>query len=230
METYKINVIAKIHTDFPDKFGLPRQSGIVKGLAGRIVFEPEYRDYSAVRDLEQYSHIWVLWIFSRAEKGKKWSPTVRPPRLGGNERIGVFATRSPYRPNPVGISALKLEKVENDKKYGPVIYVSGIDMCDATPIIDIKPYISFTDSYPNALNGFAGERYGKALDVIIPETVKAALPDDVLNQLYGVLSEDPRPRYHDDPDRIYGFIFCGYEIKFQVRGNNLSVISVFKLT
>ena len=230
METYKINVIAKIHTDFPDKFGLPRQSGIVKGLAGRIVFEPEYRDYSAVRDLEQYSHIWVLWIFSRAEKGKKWSPTVRPPRLGGNERIGVFATRSPYRPNPVGISALKLEKVENNKKYGPVIYVSGIDMCDATPIIDIKPYISFTDSYPNALNGFAGEHYGKAVDVKIPETVKAALPDDVLNQLYGVLSEDPRPRYHDDPDRIYGFIFCGYEIKFQVRGNNLSVISVFKLT
>ena len=230
METYKINVIAKIHTDFPDKFGLPRQSGIVKGLAGRIVFEPEYRDYSAVRDLEQYSHIWVLWIFSCAEKGKKWSPTVRPPRLGGNERIGVFATRSPYRPNPVVISALKLEKVENDKKYGPVIYVSGIDMCDATPIIDIKPYISFTDSYPNALNGFAGERYGKAVDVKIPETVKAALPDDVLNQLYGVLSEDPRPRYHDDPDRIYGFIFCGYEIKFRVRGNNLSVISVFKLT
>ena len=228
METYQFNVIARIHTDFPDKFGLPRQSGIVKGLSGRIVFEPEYRDFSAVRELAQFSHIWAIWIFSRTEKGKKWSPTVRPPRLGGNERVGVFATRSPNRPNPVGISALKLEKVENDKKYGPVIYVSGIDMCDETPVIDIKPYISFTDSYPDAVNGFAGERYGKALDVIIPETVKAALPAGALEQLYGVLSEDPRPRYHDDPDRIYGFSFCGFEIKFQVHGSILSVLSVIK--
>ena len=141
----------------------------------------------------------------------------------------MFATRSPYRPNPVGISALKLEKVENDKKYGPVIFVSGIDMCDSTPIIDIKPYISFTDSYPNALNGFAGEHFGKALDVVIPETIRAALPDDVFNQLYDVLSEDPRPRYHDDPDRIYGFIFCGYEVKFRVCGMILTVVSASRL-
>ena len=166
MEEYKIKPIAKIYTDFPEKFGLPRQSGLIDALKGRIVFEPPYRDFAAVKELSEYSHIWVLWLFSRSER-EGWYATVRPPRLGGNKRVGVFATRSPYRPNPIGLSAVKLDRVVNDKSLGPVLEVSGIDMADGTPILDIKPYLSFTDSYPNAICGFADRIYGSKLSVKI---------------------------------------------------------------
>ncbi len=227
MEKIEITVIAKIYTDFPEKFGLPRQSGIVKGLRGRIIFEPPYRDFSAVRELNEYSHLWLLWLFSKSEK-TDWSATVRPPRLGGNKRVGVFATRSPYRPNSIGMSAVKLEKITVDKELGPVIEVSGIDMVSGTPIIDIKPYLSFADSYPDAVCGFADKLYSDELEVIIPDNIKNSLPKETAEQLKGVLSGDPRPRYHDDPSRIYGFDFGEYEVKFQVKKRVLTVISVLK--
>ena len=217
--------IARIYTDFPDKFGIPRQSGIVKELKGRVVFEPPYRDYRAVKELCEYSHIWLVWLFSRSERGD-WSPTVRPPRLGGNKRVGVFATRSPYRPNPIGLSAVKLERVELNKSLGPVLEVSGIDMANGTPILDIKPYLSFADSYPDAVCGFADRLYGQSLNVIIPNELLKTLPADLTDILKSLLSQDPRPRYQNDPERIYGFSFNKYEIKFKVDGNVLTVISV----
>ena len=217
--------IARIYTDFPDKFGIPRQSGIVKELKGRVVFEPPYRDYRAVKELCEYSHIWLVWLFSRSER-EDWSPTVRPPRLGGNKRVGVFATRSPYRPNPIGLSAVKLERVELNKSLGPVLEVSGIDMANGTPILDIKPYLSFADSYPDAVCGFADRLYGQSLNVIIPNELLKTLPADLTDTLKSLLSQDPRPRYQNDPERIYGFSFNKYEIKFKVAGNVLTVISV----
>ena len=217
--------IARIYTDFPDKFGIPRQSGIVKELKGRVVFEPPYRDYRAVKELSEYSHIWLLWLFSRSER-EDWSPTVRPPRLGGNTRVGVFATRSPYRPNPIGMSAVKLDRVVVDEGLGPVLEVSGIDMVDGTPILDIKPYLSFADSYPNAVCGFADRLYGRSLKVIIPDSISKTIPDDLTATLRGLLAEDPRPRYQNDPERVYGFAFSKYEVKFKVDGAVLTVISV----
>lgn len=221
----EIKTIAKIYTDFPEKFGLPRQSGIVKELRGKIVFEPPYRDASAVRELDGYSHIWLLWLFSEAQR-EDWSPTIRPPRLGGNKRVGVFASRSPYRPNPIGLSAVKLEKIVMDKKLGPILEVSGIDMMNGTPILDIKPYLSFADAYPDAVSGFADGLYGNKLDVIIPPEIEKALPDEVCRQLCEVLAGDPRPRYHSDPERVYGFTFNKYEVSFRVEENTLTVISV----
>lgn len=217
--------IARIYTDFPDKFGIPRQSGIVKELKGRVVFEPPYRDYRAVKELSEYSHIWLLWLFSRSERDE-WSPTVRPPRLGGNTRVGVFATRSPYRPNPIGMSAVKLDRVVLDEKLGPVLEVSGIDIVDGTPILDIKPYLTFADSYSNAVCGFADRLYGQRLAVIIPESILKTIPDDLTDALKGILAEDPRPRYQNDPERVYGFAFGKYEVKFKVDGEILTVISV----
>ena len=228
METYQFNVIAKIHTDFPDKFGLPRQSGIVKGLSGRIVFEPEYRDFSAVRELAQYSHIWAIWIFSRTEKGKKWSPTVRPPRLGGNERRGVFATRAPFRPNHIGMSCVRLESVDYDSPDGPVLKVSGADMLDGTPIIDIKPYVSM-DCIPDASCGFSDAALGYRLKVSFPdESVLSPVPLEKRQALSDILTLDPRPSYHDDPERVYGFLFAGFEVKFTVSGGVLTVVSCEK--
>ena len=217
--------IARIYTDFPDKFGIPRQSGIIKELKGRVVFEPPYRDFRAVKELSEYSHIWLLWLFSRSER-EEWSPTVRPPRLGGNTRVGVFATRSPYRPNPIGMSAVKLDRVVVDEGLGPVLEVSGIDMVDGTPILDIKPYLSFADSYPNAVCGFADRLYGRSLKVIIPDSISKTIPDDLTATLSGLLAEDPRPRYQNDPERVYGFAFSKYEVKFKVDGDVLTVISV----
>lgn len=217
--------IARIYTDFPDKFGIPRQSGIVKELKGRVVFEPPYRDYRAVKELSEYSHIWLLWLFSRSER-EEWSPTVRPPRLGGNTRVGVFATRSPYRPNPIGMSAVKLDRVVIDESLGPVLEVLGIDIVDGTPILDIKPYLSFADSYPQAVCGFADRLYGKQLKVIIPDSISKTIPDDLTDALKGLLAEDPRPRYQNDPERVYGFAFNKYEVKFKVDGDVLTVISV----
>ena len=225
MKEYTMKPIARIYTDFPDKFGIPRQSGIVKELKGRVVFEPPYRDYRAVKELSEYSYIWLLWLFSRSER-EEWSPTVRPPRLGGNTRVGVFATRSPYRPNPIGMSAVKLDRVVLDESLGPVLEVSGIDIVDGTPILDIKPYLTFADSYPNAVCGFADRLYGQQLAVIIPESILKTIPDDLTDALKGILAEDPRPRYQNDPERVYGFAFGKYEVKFKVDGEILTVISV----
>lgn len=216
--------IAKIYTDFPEKFGLPRQSGLVENLRGKIVFEPEYRDISAVRGLEEYSHIWLLWEFS-GFKGGDWSPTVRPPRLGGNKRVGVFATRSPNRPNPIGLSAVRLEKISLDKKLGAVLEVSGIDMMNGTPIYDIKPYLSFADSYPHAVCGFATEKFGEKETVEIPESIADTLDAETLLQLKKILEEDPRPHYQTDPERVYGFTFKSLEIHFKAEKGVIKLLS-----
>ena len=216
--------IAKIYTDFPEKFGLPRQSGLVEDLRGKIVFEPEYRDISAVRGLEEYSHIWLLWEFS-GFGGSDWSPTVRPPRLGGNKRVGVFATRSPNRPNPIGLSAVRLEKISLDKKLGAVLEVSGIDMMNGTPIYDIKPYLSFADSYPHAICGFAAEKFGEKATVEIPESIADKLDAETLLQLKKILEEDPRPHYQTDPERVYGFTFKSLEIHFKAEKGVIKLLS-----
>ena len=220
-----MKVIARIHTDFPTKFGIPRQSGIVASLQGRIVFEPEYRNAEAVRGLEEFSHIWLIWEFSKAVR-EGWSPTVRPPRLGGNVRKGVFATRSPFRPNPIGLSSVKLVKAEIDPQLGPVLYVAGADLMDNTPIYDIKPYIAYTDSHPDAVSGFASKPAEYLLEVDFPEELLESVPTNLRESLIDVLAHDPRPQYHDDPERVYGMVFGGMEIKFRVDGLSLSVISV----
>jgi len=220
-----LKVIAKIRTDFPTKFGIPRQSGIVGSLRGAIVFEPEFRVAEAVRGLEEFSHLWLIWEFSEAVRDT-WSPTVRPPRLGGNVRKGVFATRSPFRPNPIGLSSVKLEKIEIDPKLGPVIYVSGADLMDGTPIYDIKPYIAYTDSHPDAVSGFASKPAEYLLEVDFPEELLRKVPESQRESLIDVLAHDPRPQYHDDPERIYGMTFATMEIKFKVNGMKLTVIAV----
>lgn len=225
----ELKVIARIYTDFPEKFGLPRQSGVVKGLMGKVVFEPRYRDFSAVRELSEFSHIWLVWGFSLSHK-KEWSPTVRPPRLGGNERVGVFATRSPYRPNPIALSALKLERVADEKDLGPVLYVSGIDMVNGTPIYDIKPYIAYTDSVTDAVCGFADKPYNSSLRVLLPETVDdCPLGKEKLSQLCETLKCDPRPRYHNDSERVYGLTFSNCDVKFKVSAGILTVLSINKI-
>ena len=220
-----MKTIARIHTDFPTKFGIPRQSGIIPSLQGKIVFEPEYRNADAVRGLEDFSHIWLLWEFSEAVRDS-WSPTVRPPRLGGNVRKGVFATRSPFRPNPIGLSSVRLEKVDIDPVFGPVLYVSGADLMDGTPIYDIKPYIAYTDSHPDAVSGFASTPAEYLLDVDFPEELLQKIPEKQRESLIDVLAHDPRPQYQDDPERVYGMEFGGMEIKFKVEGMLLSVVSV----
>ena len=220
-----MRIIAHIETDFPTKFGIPRQSGIIASLQGRIVFEPGYRNAEAVRDLEDFSHLWLIWEFSEAKR-EEWSPTVRPPRLGGNVRKGVFATRSPFRPNPIGLSCVKLERIEIDPKDGPVIFVSGIDMMDGTPIYDIKPYIAYTDSHPEAVSGFASKPAEYLLEVDFPENLLQKVPELQRESLIAVLQHDPRPQYHDDPERVYGMVFGALEVKFRVVGTLLSVVSV----
>ena len=218
-------IVARIHTDFPTKFGIPRQSGIVPSLQGRIVFEPEYRNVDAVRGIEEFSHIWLIWEFSEAAR-EGWSPTVRPPRLGGNVRKGVFATRSPFRPNPIGLSSVKLDKVEIDPTLGPVLYVSGADLMDNTPIYDIKPYITYTDSHPDAVSGFASKPAEYLLEVDFPKDLLDKVSESQKKPLIEVLAHDPRPQYHDDPERVYGMEFGGMEIKFKVNRMSLSVVSV----
>ena len=220
-----MKTIARIHTDFPTKFGIPRQSGIIASLQATIVFEPEYRNPDAVRGLEDFSHIWLLWQFSEAVRDD-WSPTVRPPRLGGNVRKGVFATRSPFRPNPIGLSSVKLEKVEIDPKFGPILHVSGADLMDGTPIYDIKPYIAYTDSHPEAVSGFATTPAEFLLEVSFPESLLQKVPESQRKSLTDVLAHDPRPQYQDDPDRIYGMAFGGMEVKFKVEERLLTVVEV----
>ena len=221
----KLNIIARIETDFPTKFGIPRQSGIVASLQGRIVFEPEYRNTEAVRGLEEFSHIWLIWEFSEAVRDT-WSPTVRPPRLGGNVRKGVFATRSPFRPNPIGLSSVKLERIEIDPKLGPVLYVSGADLMDGTPIYDIKPYIAYTDSHPEAVSGFASKPAEYLLEVDFPETLLQKVAPEKREGLKAVLAHDPRPQYQDDPNRVYGMAFDHMEVKFRVHEGRIEVVDV----
>ena len=220
-----MKAIARIHTDFPTKFGIPRQSGIIDSLQGRIVFEPEYRNAEAVRGLEEFSHIWLIWEFSEAVRDS-WSPTVRPPRLGGNVRKGVFATRSPFRPNPIGLSSVKLERVEIDPKLGPILLVSGADLMDGTPIYDIKPYIAYTDSHPDAVSGFASKPAEYLLEIDFPETLLQKVPESQRGSLIAVLQHDPRPQYHDDPKRVYGMAFGGMEVKFKVEEGLLTVVGI----
>lgn len=222
-----MNVIAHIETEFPTKFGLPRQSGLVDGLCATIVFEPEYRVEEALRGIEEWSHLWLLWEFSDAKR-EGWSPTVRPPRLGGNTRVGVFATRSPYRPNPVGLSCVRLEAVKKTSDRGTVLLVRGADLKDGTPIYDIKPYLAYTDSHPDATGGFAEAALAHKLQVVWDEAVPSPFSDERKNALLQVLSLDPRPAYQDDPDRVYGFEFAGYTVRFSVCGDTLFVKEIAK--
>ena len=220
-----IEPIAKIETDFPTKFGIPRQSGIVKELYGRIVFEKKYRNPHFLRGIEDFSHIWVIWGFSENE-GREYSPTVRPPKLGGNKRMGVFATRSPFRPNGLGLSCLKLEEVRYDEREGYTLTVSGADMVSGTPIYDIKPYLSYADSIPDSLGGFTDKLELSSLDIVMEACIPDSFPKKKIDTLYGILKEDPRPSYIDDGERVYGFFFCQHEIKFRVKDKCLTVISV----
>lgn len=219
-----LRMIARIHSDFPDKFGIPRQSGLTS-LASRIVFEPEFRDPNALRGIEGWSHLWILWIFSEAVR-PGWSPTVRPPRLGGNERVGVFATRSPFRPNNIGLSSVKLERVEHTGNEGDVLIVSGADLMDGTPIIDIKPYVPYADAHPEASGGFAAEKFGKKLKVVFPEELLSRVEPGKREGLKDLLAEDPRPAVQDDPERVYGMRFSDVEIKFVVSDGVLTVVDV----
>ncbi|MBE6991081.1 MAG: tRNA (N6-threonylcarbamoyladenosine(37)-N6)-methyltransferase TrmO [Ruminococcaceae bacterium] len=224
-KSIEITPIAHIHSDFPTKFGIPRQSGIVSDLKSMIVFQQDYRDPEALRGIEGFTHLWLIWQFSKAVR-TDWSPTVRPPRLGGNTRIGVFATRSPYRPNSLGLSSVKLEAVEHHDEYGTVLIVSGADLMDGTPIFDIKPYIPYTDSHPDAVGGFASEPAGEKLDVKVSDEMLSLVPEEKRNGLVSVLALDPRPQYHNDPERVYGFEFAGFEVKFKVSEAVLTVTAI----
>lgn len=233
LEEIEMNVIAHIYTDLPAKFGVPRQSGLVPELKGKIIFEEEYRVKEAFKGLEDFSYIWVIWQFSEApenfEREGFWSPSVKPPRLGGKKKMGVFATRSPFRPNRIGLSSVKLEGIQYDKELGPILWVSGIDMMDGTPIYDIKPYLSYVDSHPEAGNGFAGNTSDYSLEVVFPEKWFSMIPREKREGIMGLLSQDPRPAYHDFPDRIYGVEYAGFDVRFTVRQGILTVCEVEEL-
>lgn len=222
-----MEAIAYIHTDFATKFGIPRQSGIAE-TQGIIIFKEEYRVPEAFRGLEDFSHIWLLWEFSQAKRDG-WQPTVRPPLLGGNKRMGVFATRSPFRPNSIGLSCVKLEKIEITKSNGPVLFVTGADLMDGTPIYDVKPYLAYTDSHPEAIGGFTEKIGDVKLSVVMADDVAEKIPENKIESLHSILEQDPRPHYIDDPERIYGFVFAGYEIRFKVNEKILTVVSAEKL-
>lgn len=225
MQSHQIHVIAHIQSDFKEKFGIPRQSGLVRELRAQVVFEPEFRNPDALRGLEGFSHLWLIWQFSLAQR-ESWSPTVRPPRLGGNTRMGVFATRSPFRPNPIGLSCVRLERIFQDPSLGPMLEVSGADLLDGTPIYDIKPYLPYADCRPEALGGFAAAAPESDLKVCFPEALLARVPTEKRDALLGVLAQDPRPSYHDDPTRSYGMRFAGLEIRFRVEAGVLTVLSL----
>lgn len=221
-EIYTVKKIAEIQSDFPSKFGIPRQSGVVRELEARIIFEPEYRNPDAVRGLEEYSHIWLIWQFSEAVRDT-WSPTVRPPKLGGNVRKGVFATRSPFRPNAIGLSCVRLKEVIPESPEGPVLIVAGADLMSGTPIYDIKPYVPYADCHPEALESFTSQTGKVCLEVEDPSGFLFLLPKEKREALRGVLSQDPRPGYQKDPERVYGFPFAGFEVKFRVREDTVTV-------
>ena len=224
---YPLKVIAHIRTDFKSKFGIPRQSGLVD-TEGRIVFETTYRNPDAVRGLEGFSHLWLIWQFSEAVRDT-WSPTVRPPRLGGEQKMGVFATRSPFRPNALGLSSVKLLRTETHPEWGPVIYVAGADLLDHTPIFDIKPYLAYTDSHPEATGGFTDTHHSPPLEVVFPPQWLALVPENRRAALTAVLAQDPRPRYQHDPERVYAFEFGETHLRFQVDGQTLTVCHVSRL-
>jgi len=224
----ELKVIAHIHTNFSEKFGIPRQSGIVPSV-GKIVFEPEYRVAEAFKGLDGYSHLWLIWQFSK-NPDKKWSPTVRPPRLGGNKRVGVFATRSPFRPNSIGLSSVEIVSIENDASLGPVITVKGADLLDNTPIFDIKPYLAYTDSHQDAVGGFADGVFDYSLKVEFPQDVMMKIPEEYKSEVIAMLENDPRPSYHCDPDRIYGMNYAGFEIKFSVKNNVIKIHNVSNIS
>lgn len=223
-----MQIIAHMKSDFPTKFGIPRQSGLVNELRSTIIFEPEYRNPDALRGIEDYSHLWIIWQFSEAVRDN-WSATVRPPRLGGNTRMGVFATRSPFRPNAIGLSCVRLIGIEHTDTHGTVIHVAGADLMDGTPIFDLKPYIPYSDCYPDASGGFTDSAEAYLLEVNFPAPLLQLLPSSKQQAAIGVLSHDPRPSYQRNPDRIYGLRFAGFNIRFQVTGNCLYVKEVSKL-
>lgn len=223
-----MEIIARIHSDFSTKFGIPRQSGLVNTLKSMVVFEPEYRNPDALRGLEGFSHIWLIWEFSEAVRDT-WSPTVRPPRLGGNKRLGVFATRSPFRPNAIGLSSVKLDSIETHPEFGVVLYVSGADLMDKTPIFDIKPYIPYTDSHPDAIGGFTDLANDYLLNVDFPDQWLSMVPESRREALLEVLAHDPRPSYQNDSARVYGFEFAGFDVRFSVNNGVLTVCKIVKL-
>ena len=220
-----MEIIAHVRTDFPTKFGVPRQSGLVREARGRVVFEPPYRNPDALRGIEDFSHLWILWEFSKARR-QGWSATVRPPRLGGNTRLGVFATRSPFRPNAIGLSCVRLEGVDWDGQDGPALIVSGVDMLDGTPVYDIKPYLPYVDSHPEARGGFTEEARAHVLKVEFPEELLHKMPAHAREAIIEILSQDPRPAYQDDPGRLYGVPYAGMDVRFTVSGDTLTVREV----
>ena len=227
MNDVNIQVIARMHSDFATKFGIPRQSGLVQELRSTIVFEPEFRNADALRGMEGFSHLWLIWQFSEAVRSG-WSPTVRPPRLGGNTRMGVFATRSPFRPNNLGLSCVRFLGLEETKEFGTVIHVGGADLMDGTPIFDIKPYIPYADCQPEALGGFTGGSEGKLLEVDFPAPLLEMLPPEKQDAAIGILAHDPRPSYQKDGERVYGLTFAGHDIRFQVKDDVLTVVDIIR--
>lgn len=224
-----IKPIAHIHTDFPTKFGIPRQSDIVKELKGKIVFEKEYRKEGILRGIEGFSHIWVIWGFSTFDEVKEFSPTIRPPKLGGNQRVGVFASRSPNRPNPLGLSVMKIERIDETCLNKPAIYVSGVDLMDNTPIYDIKPYIKSYDAIDDAIEGYAKETKEKHLEVFLPDEIKEKIPSDKLSSLVKILSLDPRPGFQHDENKSYGFPFANMEIHFHVEDEKILIVDSIEI-
>ena len=225
----QLDIVARIRTDFPTKFGIPRQSGLIDALKATIVFEPKYRDASALRGLEGFSHLWLIWQFSESVM-ERWSPTVKPPRLGGNTRVGVFATRSPFRPNPLGLSCVRLERIELSTPEGPLLHVSGADLMDGTPIYDIKPYLPYADCHPEATDGFAHLTRDYAIDVEFPDSLLSLLPPEKREAALRMLEQDPRPGYKRvDGDRRYGIAFAGFDIRFTVKDGILRVCEVVPL-
>lgn len=226
----EIKPIARIYTEFPEKFGIPRQSGLAKALRGRIIFEPQYRNPDALRGLEGFSHLWLIWEFSANRTTRQWQPTVRPPRLGGNAHLGVFATRSPFRPNPLGLSCVEIDSIDLFTEDGPVITVKGADLMDGTPIYDIKPYIRYADSRQQAVCGYVDALEERSLKVVFPSELSGRIGDtSVIPSLIETLRLDPRPSYHDDPERVYGLSFAGLNVKFKVNGPVLTVVDVHPL-
>lgn len=226
-ESLQCAPIAHIHTDFTTKFGVPRQSGLVPETLAKVVFTPPYRDPSALRGLEDFSHLWLLWVFSDLRR-QSWSPTVRPPRLGGNVRMGVFATRSPYRPNPIGLSSVQLDRIEWNTPDGAVLWVRGADLMDGTPILDVKPYLPYTDSHPTATEGFLTTVAERGVRVEFSAALRAGLPAETAEALTAVLAQDPRPAYQEDPERVYGMAFGGYDVRFTVAEGVLTVQAIEK--
>lgn len=223
-----MQIIARIHTDFPTKFGVPRQSGLASALESTIVFEPKFRNPDALRGIEDFSHIWLIWQFDHALR-EGWSPTVLPPKLGGKTRVGVFATRSPFRPNSIGLSSVRLTGVELQTKDGPILHVAGADLVDGTPIFDIKPYLPYADAHPDAIDGFEGKRHAKPLRVVFPPELEAQIPPEKREGLRQALACGPIPGYQHDPTRRYGFNFCGRDVRFTIEDGTLTVVEIVML-